>query len=51
MTAQVQKIARTAPVQRAWEDAKDLRIHGWIYQLDDGRIRDLDVSVDAETFA
>lgn len=51
VTAQVQKIARTAPVQRAWEDAKDLRIHGWIYRLDDGRIRDLDVSVDAETFA
>lgn len=49
--AQVQTVARTSPVQRAWKDGEDLRIHGWIYRLENGRIRDLDVSVDAETFA
>ena len=49
--AQVQRIARTTPVQRAWENGQDLTIYGWIYQLDNGRIRDLDVSIDATTFA
>ena len=49
--AQVQNIAQTPLVQRAWEKGEDLTIHGWIYQLDDGRIRDLEVSVDATTFA
>jgi len=49
--AQVQNIAQTTPVQQAWEAGQDLTIHGWIYQLDDGRIRDLNVSVDAATFA
>lgn len=49
--AQVQRVARTPIVQRAWERDQELSIHGWMYQLDNGRIRDLDVSVDAETFA
>lgn len=49
--AQVQNIARTALVQEAWEEGRDLAIHGWIFQLENGRIRDLNVSVDANTFA
>lgn len=49
--AQVQNVAHAAPVRRAWEEGRDLAVHGWIYRLEDGRIRDLDVSVDAATFA
>ena len=49
--AQVQNIAHTAPVQQAWEEGHDLTVHGWIYQLDDGRIRDLDVRLDARSGA
>lgn len=49
--AQVQAIAQTDPVQRAWAEGQDLAIHGWIYRLSDGRIRDLEVTVDAATFA
>lgn len=49
--AQVQRIAQTPLVQRAWERGQDLSVHGWIYQLEDGRIQDLDVRVDGTTFA
>lgn len=44
--AQVHRIAQTPVVQRAWEQGQSLDIHGWIYQLEDGRIQDLEVSVD-----
>lgn len=49
--AQVQNIADAEVVQRGWEEGQDLAIHGWIYRLEDGRIQDLDVGVDATTFA
>lgn len=49
--AQVQNIAQADVVRRGWEEDQDLTIHGWIYQLEDGRIRDLGVSVNATSFA
>lgn len=49
--AQVERIARTAIVQQAWDRGQDLSVHGWIYRLENGRIRDLGVRVDGETFA
>lgn len=51
VAAQVRKLARTSIVQDAWGRGQELAIHGWIYRLDDGRIRDLEVGVDATTFA
>lgn len=49
--AQVQRVARTSVVQDAWERGQAFTVHGWIYQLSDGRLQDLDVSVDGSTFA
>lgn len=48
---QVQNLAYAPPVRHAWEDGRDFAIHGWIYELDTGRIQDLDVSVNATSFA
>lgn len=45
--AQVQRIAQTSVVQQAWARGQDLALHGWIYQLSDGRLRDLNVEVTA----
>lgn len=42
---QVLNVAETTIVQDAWNRGQDLCIHGWVYGLKDGRIRDLDFSV------
>jgi len=39
---QVHNLAKTTIVQKAWKD-RSLQIHGWVYGLDSGRIRDLQV--------
>ena len=43
---QVVNVARTTIVQSAWERGQELAIHGWIYGLEDGLLRDLGVSID-----
>ncbi|HEX6046891.1 MAG TPA: carbonate dehydratase [Pyrinomonadaceae bacterium] len=43
---QVLNVARTTIVQNAWERGQELVIHGWIYGLQDGLLRDLGVSID-----
>ena len=49
---QVANVCRTTIVQSAWERGQDVVVHGWIYGLKDGLLRDLGVSVDnAESLA
>ena len=43
---QVVNVARTTIVQTAWQRGQQLAIHGWIYDLDDGLLHDLSVSLD-----
>lgn len=38
---QVQNLARTSIVQKAWGTGQPLAIHGWVYGLNDGYIKDL----------
>ncbi|MFN2454516.1 MAG: carbonate dehydratase [Pyrinomonadaceae bacterium] len=42
---QVLNVSRTTIVQSAWERGQELTVHGWIYGLDDGLLRDLHMSV------
>jgi carbonic anhydrase len=42
---QVMNVAQTTVVRQAWERGQSLSIHGWIYALSDGLLRDLDTSV------
>jgi carbonic anhydrase len=46
--AQVQSLSRTPIIQSAWRRQKDLRIHGWVYGLNDGLLRDLDCGAGAD---
>jgi carbonic anhydrase len=32
-------------VQAAWERREDLHLHGWVYDVADGLIKDLDVTL------
>jgi carbonic anhydrase len=45
---QVRNVARTTLVGDAWQRGQPLALHGWIYDLGDGRLRDLDVSMTGE---
>jgi carbonic anhydrase len=47
--AQVQVLSGLPTVLRAWDRGQSLAIHGWIYDLRDGLLRDLEVSRDAAT--
>ncbi len=42
---QVRRIAATPIVNTAWRSGHQLEIHGWIYGLRDGLLRDLEVSL------
>jgi len=44
---QVSNVCSTTVVQDAWARDQELTIHGWIYGLEDGRIRNLNMSVDS----
>jgi carbonic anhydrase len=41
---QVLNVGQTTVIRDAWERGQQLSIHGWIYGLDDGLLRDLKVS-------
>ena len=43
---QVVNVCRTTIVQSAWQRGQDVVVHGWIYSLEDGLLRDLGVSID-----
>jgi carbonic anhydrase len=46
---QVSNVCQTTIVQGAWERGQELSVHGWIYGLSDGIIRDLNVSTSGQT--
>lgn len=41
---QVLDLAKTSIVQNAWKGDKPLWLHGWVYSLDNGLVKDLDVN-------
>ncbi|RMF14794.1 MAG: carbonate dehydratase [Gammaproteobacteria bacterium] len=42
---QVRNVCYTSIVQDAWKRGQKLAVHGWIYGLSDGLLKDLDVTV------
>ncbi len=44
---QVMNVSRTTVVRDAWARGQSLTVHGWVYDLLDGLLRDLDVCIDA----
>jgi len=45
VAAQVRSVSRIPSVREAWHRARELAIHGWIYDLHDGLLRDLNVGI------
>jgi carbonic anhydrase len=44
---QVVNVCRTTVLQDAWRAGQEVAVHGWVYGLKDGLVRDLHVSVEA----
>ncbi|MBU1043973.1 MAG: carbonate dehydratase [Candidatus Omnitrophica bacterium] len=42
---QVANVCHTTIVQSAWKAGQELAVHGWIYSLEDGILKDLDVCI------
>jgi carbonic anhydrase len=42
---QAHNICHTTVVQEAWEKGQELAVHGWIYKIQDGLIRDMKVTI------
>ena len=45
---QAVNVARTTILQEAWRRGQSVAVHGWIYRLRDGLIRDLGFSASRE---
>ena len=45
---QVYNLSRTPVVRRAWEQGDSLRLHGWVYDIREGLLRDLQVLATAQ---
>ncbi|CCL98180.1 uncharacterized protein FIBRA_00174 [Fibroporia radiculosa] len=43
--AQVQNVVKSETVRGAWARGKDLQVHGWVYEIEQGQLRDLGISV------
>lgn len=46
---QVLNLSRSAPVREAWEAGNPLRLHGVVYDIQDGLLRDLGVTLTADS--
>ena len=46
---QVANVCCTTIAQDAWERGQELAVHGWIYGLEGGLLRDLEVTVDSQS--
>ncbi|WP_027961091.1 carbonate dehydratase [Halomonas halodenitrificans] len=43
--SQVTRLSRTKIIQQAWQRGQDIWLHGWVYGLADGRVKDLDCTI------
>lgn len=42
---QVVNVSQTSIVQNAWKSGQEVHVHGWVYGIENGIIKDLDVTV------
>ncbi|EMD31083.1 hypothetical protein CERSUDRAFT_100722 [Gelatoporia subvermispora B] len=46
--AQVRNVVESTVMHGAWEKGRDVWVHGWVYEVGEGTLRDLGVSVGRE---
>lgn len=48
VAAQVEKVAKTEVIRHAWHEGHKVQIHGWLFKLGDGQLKDLGIAVGPE---
>lgn len=46
---QVANVCQTTIVEQAWDKGQELTVHGWIYGLKDGLVRDLNIDISSHS--
>lgn len=46
---QVLDLAKTSIIQAAWERGQEVHLHGWVYDIKDGLVKDLEVTIKNNT--
>src|SRR5258708_39255627 len=41
---QVENIVHTSIIQNAWANKKNVHVHGWVYELETGKLKDLNIT-------
>ena len=42
---QVMDLAKTSIIQSAWNSGQSVHVHGWVYDIKDGLVNDLDITI------
>lgn len=45
---QVTNVCNTTIVQQAWKNGSDLSVHGWVYSIENGILKDLDACISSQ---
>ncbi|PCH42272.1 carbonic anhydrase [Wolfiporia cocos MD-104 SS10] len=48
---QVANAAKTEQLRSAWEAGKDVKLYGWVYDIEQGRLHDMGITVTKDNFA
>ena len=44
----VYNLCKTSTIQNSWKQGQELSVHGWVYSLETGLIKDLEVSFNSD---
>ncbi|MEG3882215.1 hypothetical protein QT972_33185 [Microcoleus sp. herbarium7] len=46
MIEQVYNLHKTSIIQKAWHGDANVRVHGWVYDIKEGLVKDLNIRVE-----